>query len=317
MIPLVSIIVPNYNHDKFLEQRISSILNQKFQNFEIILLDDASADNSVELLIKYSQHPKVSVMEINEKNSGSPFMQWNKGIELAKGDYIWIAESDDFCDINFLKYLIEVHDVNNDIALAYCQSHCINALGEITDIWPNFSTELYPEPFKEDFVMDGNLFIEKFLIKKNVIPNVSSVLFKKDLLKKILPLKNEAYLKYTADWLYYVQILCNSKVAFVAKPLNYFRFHQGSVISGANRDSGYIGIRKMELEARRDMINYLTSHNPANINEIKYQSKLNVNHLYFSICRSYINSGKKIKAVLTMIKKPQIIKPILKDRFKK
>ena len=83
--PLVSVIIPNYNHQEYLKQRIDSILNQSFQDFEIILLDDKSTDNSLDILKSYAKHEKVSHLIINEKNSGSPFKQWFKGINLAKG----------------------------------------------------------------------------------------------------------------------------------------------------------------------------------------------------------------------------------------
>ena len=79
-IPIVSIIVPNYNYARFLDIRMESILNQTFQDFEIILLDDHSTDNSVEIIEKYRNNPKVSYIDINKENSGSPFRQWKKGI---------------------------------------------------------------------------------------------------------------------------------------------------------------------------------------------------------------------------------------------
>ena len=87
----VSIIVPNYNYERYLKERINSILNQTYTDYELILLDDASTDNSAELLAKYKNHPKVSHVIINKENSGSPFKQWMKGILLAKGEWIWIA----------------------------------------------------------------------------------------------------------------------------------------------------------------------------------------------------------------------------------
>ena len=90
--PKVSVIIPNYNHAQFLEQRVESVLNQTFQDFEIIFLDDASTDNSKEVFSKYSNHPKISHVIFNETNSGSPFKQWNKGFGLSTGEYIWIAE---------------------------------------------------------------------------------------------------------------------------------------------------------------------------------------------------------------------------------
>src|SRR5690606_14670397 len=97
---LVSIILPNYNHASYLPDRLNSIFNQSYQNFEVIILDDCSRDVSLEILNIYKGHPKVSHFIANEVNSGSPFKQWQKGLKLAKGDFVWIAESDDYCDLN-------------------------------------------------------------------------------------------------------------------------------------------------------------------------------------------------------------------------
>ena len=99
----VSIILPNYNHAKYLQDRLDSIFNQTYQNFEVIILDDASTDDSLLILNCYKDHPKVSHFVVNTENSGSPFKQWKKGLSLAKGDCVWIAESDDICDLNFLE----------------------------------------------------------------------------------------------------------------------------------------------------------------------------------------------------------------------
>lgn len=101
--PMVSVILPNYNHVVYLKERIESILNQTYQNFELILLDDCSADNSCDILNAYKEHPKVSALVLNEKNTGNTFLQWDRGIRLAKGKYVWIAESDDTADIHFLE----------------------------------------------------------------------------------------------------------------------------------------------------------------------------------------------------------------------
>ena len=91
----VSVVIPNFNHALYLKQRIESVLNQTFQNFELIILDDCSTDNSKEVIERYKNHPKISKIVYNEENSGSVFRQWIKGIKLSTGKYIWIAESDD------------------------------------------------------------------------------------------------------------------------------------------------------------------------------------------------------------------------------
>ena len=83
--PLVSVIVPNYNHARYLEQRLDTVFNQTYQNFEVIILDDKSTDNSLEVINRYKDNPHLSQIVVNSQNTGSPFKQWDKGINLAKG----------------------------------------------------------------------------------------------------------------------------------------------------------------------------------------------------------------------------------------
>lgn len=101
----VSVIIPNYNYARFLQQRIESVLAQTYTDYEIILLDDASTDDSVSILNHYKTNSRVAHLEINSVNTGSPFAQWQKGISLSRGKYIWIAESDDAADASFWRKL--------------------------------------------------------------------------------------------------------------------------------------------------------------------------------------------------------------------
>jgi len=84
MNPLVSIIIPNYNHARYLEQRLDSVFNQTYQNFEVIILDDCSTDNSLEIIEKYKDNPHLSLVVVNETNSGSSYKQWDNGIKFYR-----------------------------------------------------------------------------------------------------------------------------------------------------------------------------------------------------------------------------------------
>ena len=135
--PLVSIIILNYNHEKFLNQRINSILNQTFQDFELILMDDKSSDNSLKILNKYTNHPKVSHIVVNESNSGSPFKQLVKGLNICKGSFIWIAESDDYSEPDFLEKTIGLFRKDNKLSLVYTDSKIVDVSGKELGLWKN------------------------------------------------------------------------------------------------------------------------------------------------------------------------------------
>jgi glycosyltransferase involved in cell wall biosynthesis len=222
--PLVSVVVPNYNHESFLEQRIDSIINQTFQDFEIILLDDASTDGSLQILNSYANHPKVSEVKINKVNSGSPFKQWQKGIELAKGEYIWIAESDDFASVDFLDHSLK--QLKNGANISYVQSIDVDENGVILSNRKNYTTEFHPNIWENDFVLNGNEFIKKYLAEKNVIPNASAVLFEKSHVKPIFFTEELLKMKMCGDWFFWLQFSENTTLAFISKPLNYFRVHK-------------------------------------------------------------------------------------------
>ena len=75
--PYISVIIPNYNHARYLDARLESVLNQTFRDYEVIILDDKSNDNSLEVIDRYKNNPLITQIVINEENSGSPFNQWS------------------------------------------------------------------------------------------------------------------------------------------------------------------------------------------------------------------------------------------------
>lgn len=230
--PLVTVIIPNYNHSIFLKERIESVLNQGFNNFEIILMDDNSTDDSRNVLLEYKNHEKVSAIIFNEKNSGSTFRQWEKGIEAAKGKYIWIAESDDTATNDFLKQAIKVLDSDDKMALVFCKSIIINENGNPIAI-ENTQNTIDKKFGEKDYVMDGNQFIIKFLRHLNVIPNASAVVFKKDRVQKDV-FNAIMTMKYAGDWFFWTKLITNNSVGYISEPKNNFRFHQLSTRGGKN-----------------------------------------------------------------------------------
>ena len=235
-LPLVSVIVPNYNHQKYLDHRISSILSQNFDDIEIILLDDQSTDGSLSILKKFDNHEKVSHLVINEKNSGSPFKQWKKGFDLAKGKFIWIAESDDYSSPDFLNELLHFSENNPSAGVLYCQSWEVDSESNILGDRLEYTKSLNENRWKSNFVEKGEYFISEYMLKFNAIPNSSAVIFKRDLVTDAVFTSQLINMKYCGDWLFWTTLLKNTDIGYVSKKLNYFRTHQNVSRVKRNRD---------------------------------------------------------------------------------
>ncbi|WP_367773685.1 glycosyltransferase family 2 protein [Flavobacterium sp. WC2421] len=314
-LPLVSIIVPNYNHDKYLQQRLDSVFNQTYLNFEVVLLDDCSTDSSQQILLEYAKDNKVSHCIFNETNSGNTFIQWNKGISLAKGDFIWIAESDDLCELNFLEELIRPLIQDAEIVLSYCQSKRIDEFNAITGDWLNHTDSLDKNLFLSDFTMDGNDFVERFLIYRNVIPNASGVLFRKSAAFSMEVLETENFLKYCGDWLFYMKLITNKKVAFYSTAFNYYRYHSQSVIAIAHKTGKFLAYNGVDINVRKKMKEFLVSEKPSNLKGILNINKQISNDLKYERAFYLIRNQEKIKGFLLLI---SILKVFIREyKFRK
>lgn len=231
--PLVSVVVPNYNYARFLDQRMESILNQTYSNFEVIILDDKSTDNSLEVIEKYRFHPKVSKIIINDLNSGSPFKQWEKGINEAAGEIIWIAESDDFCSPVFLETLVPLYETNEAV-LAFCHSELVDEKGE--KIRENHQMKRA----SSDFSMDGKAFIKEYLAYSNEIQNASCAIFSKKAAQEI----DKDYMNYkgAGDWLFWIRIVEKGNVCFLNRKNNNYRLH---INSTSSLSTNGVGLKEM------------------------------------------------------------------------
>ena len=177
--PLISVIVPNYNHARYLRKRLDSITYQSYSNIEIILLDDASTDDSREILADYAANDSRIHCHYNEKNSGSPFRQWQKGIDLACGKYIWIAESDDFADLNFLETLVQKLEKNPTVGLAYCSSWQVDESDRVIRLLEPWANESNAQRWTEDFINEGKSEIREYPLIGTNIHNTSAVLLRR------------------------------------------------------------------------------------------------------------------------------------------
>ncbi len=224
----ISVIVPNYNHARYLEERLRSIFEQTHRPHEILFLDDASNDESVQIARRLAAESPVPFHLIpNERNSGSTFRQWLKGIEMAGGELVWIAESDDSCRPELLERLVpEFFDPA--VALAYCQSVMIGPEGErLPGDYISLTNDLSMTHWRQPYSVPAVEEVELALSQRNTIPNASAVLF-----RKRMDLDCRADLermRLAGDWLFYAMQIRDGRIAYVPDPLNFHRHHNRTV----------------------------------------------------------------------------------------
>ncbi len=248
-VPRVSVIVPNFNYRRYLPERLESIAAQTHPIYELIVLDDASTDGSREWLEQEarSRFPEARLV-LNDTNSGGAFQQWRKGVELAAGDIVWIAEADDLAEPDFLRTAVRAFD-DPETVLSFCQSRQMRVDGSVTGAdYQQYVADLSTERWRADHVADGAEEIARHLAVKNTIPNVSGALFRRQTLAEVLAghAGRIERLKVAGDWLTYVLCLERGRLAFSARALNLHRRHaRGIAISTAASDGNADHLREI------------------------------------------------------------------------
>ncbi len=171
---------------------------------------------------------------VNERNSGSTFQQWIKGLKLATGDLIWIAESDDSSHPEFLERLVPQF-YESDVALAYCQSALIGPNGErLSDNFLGHTDDISDSRWRHAYSVRGTVEAAEALSLKNTIPNASAVMFRRP--GDIEFGKELESLRFAGDWLFYAMLVRSGKISYLPEALNYYRRHERTVTHQSIRE---------------------------------------------------------------------------------
>lgn len=254
----ISIVIPNYNYVEYIEQRIDSVLYQSYPIYEIIILDDCSTDNSVEVInekikkIKQENNDIKIEFIINKENGENVFSQWQKGFNAATGEYVWIAEADDLASPDFLNTVIKGFEKNegrNNVILSYSNSMTIDKNNKIlTKTVEKWADTYNTGKWHNDYINDGKEEIRTTLSIKNTIFNVSSCLIKKGNYDEIFT--NAKGYRLAGDWYFYYRLLELGDIAYFATPLNYYRIHNKRVTSNTKTEKEYEEIRTIHKYAK-------------------------------------------------------------------
>lgn len=275
--PKVSVIVPNFNHAPYLAERLDSIYGQSYKHFEVILLDDCSTDNSIEIFRSYTEkYPDNTTCHFNTVNSGSPFKQWAKGISLATGELVWIAESDDYCSLDFLEKLV-VFFANPAVRLAFSRTTFVKGSPPVS-CWTSeeYLADLHQNIWFAPFTMAAHALVKMGWAVKNIAPNASGVVVRRPRQLELLNDSTWLSMRVCGDWMFYLSIVRGGLVAYSPMTTNFYRQHRNNISVNFRPDDIYF----YEHEVVGKLLVRLFKLDRVEIERQK-------NHLYMQWCREH------------------------------
>ncbi len=229
--PLVTILITNYNYAKFLSHAIDSAINQTYKNLEIIIVDDASTDNSQNIIKQYADKDTRVKYIFNEANKGQTF-SINKGYHLSKGDIICFLDSDDIFLENKVEEIVKYHTKGYDYI--YTNYQLIDKNGNICG-----SSDI-------NYKCDGYNIFPVYYRLYYIGCMTATLSITKNLARIIFPLPNEENWQICSDDLIVIQSSIISKSFFLDKKLTLYRVHNNNNYHGKkfNNDFNYEHIKK-------------------------------------------------------------------------
>ena len=231
--PLVSIIIPAYNSEKYVEKAIESAVDQSYKNTEIIIIEDGSTDNTSSIVEKWKNHSRVSVLEHPRGMNMGVSRTRKLGIDHAKGEYIAFLDADDIFFEDKIGKQIEIFNHNKDVVLVHGSAKVINE----TDLNFNneFSYEIENIPYsyseQSNWLQNNHICNSTVMIRARDIKNLNFGF-------------PQAF--QFEDWLMWSLLSLKGKFYFLNEPLSYYRFHENSATANILKQDLLSGYSKIE-----------------------------------------------------------------------
>lgn len=222
--PLISVVIPSYNHEKFIRECVDSVLEQTYENFELIIIDDGSKDGTADILKSYNDN---RIQLVFQENAGA-HNAINRGLSLAKGEYLTILNSDDIYMKNRFELIMEYLLKNPEVSMASSYIEIIDANSKklgIKQAWKNMEPWVIEH---KEISFAGTEDPIKNLIMTNYISTTSNMVFTKKLYDDIGGMRN---LRFAHDWDFALRAAEYGKCEVIEKPLMKYRIHSTNTIS--------------------------------------------------------------------------------------
>ncbi len=221
--PLISVIIPAYNHERFIAEAIESVLSQTFQDFELIIIDDGSKDQTGEIAKKYAKPPKVSYTYQENRDA---FNTINRGLNEAKGSFLTILNSDDVFEKERLETLLDAQKRTNAQAL-FTDVTLINERSEIIEDPSHFWIQWHMR--NRSFYFEcGDLYTA--FLRSNLMVSTSNLFMTKEAFLKVGEFAPIRYL-HDYDYIFRLMLAYPDKVLYLHdKKLLRYRIHSSNTI---------------------------------------------------------------------------------------
>lgn len=222
MAPTLSVIIASYNHEEYIAETLKSLEGQSFQDFEIIMVDDGSTDNTVKVARETPSRTQIFTQE----NHGVVAAR-NRAVNMAKGRYICFVDSDDFVLPDRFERQVKLLDRNNSLGLVFSDALIVNVhgkqIGKFSDVYP---------------VIPGDT--AEMLVMHYCFTPMITVMVRTNVLKKTGPFEGSGPI---SDYIKWIEVSHLSKVHYIPKPLGCQRIHQRNTSKNFNQEEKYFQTR--------------------------------------------------------------------------
>ena len=223
--PLVSVCIPAYNNASYIKETIESVLNQTYQNIELVIADDQSKDNTVEV-IKSIRDDRIRLYE-NEKNLGMSG-NWNHCLELCNGEFIKLLCADDLLAKDAIEKEAKALMEHPEVVMAESDTRFIDMNGKFKGTYRRYHSK---------GAVDGKKIARAGFFSQNYFGAPLANMFRKSVLEQVHGFDTNYY--YILDYDLWIRIACLGKVYIIHEPLNFFRVRNDS-----NTGEGMAGGKK-------------------------------------------------------------------------
>ena len=239
----VSVVIPSYNHAQFIGAALRSLSDQTFREFEVVIVDDGSTDNSVSVIEEFIKCSPITVTLMTQPNAGAD-AALNRGIEASRGDIIAILNSDDVYHSRRLEQMIEAAPRHIPF-IAFSEFEFVGKNGEAIPNDPH--NVWYREALEDSELMPSIGFM---LVKSNISVSTSNFVFSRSLYESVGPFR---HFRIAHDLDFILRCAMRVNPIFIRSKLLSYRLHGRNTIS-LNRDVEYEEVRTILDEYVRAVI---------------------------------------------------------------